>query len=289
MSVSAIVVTFNSEKKITACLKALTEEISMVGGEILVYDNNSTDATIRMVESEFPDIKILRSSRNIGFAAGCNFAAALADNEYLLFGNPDMIIDKGSLKILLEAIDSQPDAGAVVARMRHGDGRFQSTCRVLPDYRNILFSRGSALRRDPGADFPNEKYTLGDSDKIIEVPAAAATCILIGSGFFQNIGGFDDRFFMFMEDTDLCRRIGQAGKKIYFIPRAGAVHYWGEGAAISEIKRKWFHHMSVWRYFLKHYPNGFSLFVLPIALLFNFVLTIMTGLDNEEKKDLNPD
>ena len=148
MSISAIVVTFNSEKNITNSLKALSDEIAVVGGEIVFYDNNSTDATIRIVESNFPEIKIHRSSRNIGFAAACNAAAGLAGNEYLLFANPDMIIDKGSLKILLKAVNLQPDAGAMVARMRNADGSFQPTCRKLPDYRNILFSRGSALRKD---------------------------------------------------------------------------------------------------------------------------------------------
>ncbi len=281
MSISAIVVTFNSEKSISNCLKALSEEITTVGGDIILYDNDSTDATIRIVESDFPGIRIRGSSQNIGFASACNAAAGLAANEYLLFANPDMIIDKGALKILHDALISQPDAGAVVVRMRNADGSFQPTCRKLPDYRNILFSRGSVLRRESASDNPTEKYTLGDSDEIMEVPAASATCMLIRNDFFHKIGGFDKRFFMFMEDTDLCLRIGQEGRKAYFVPQAGAVHYWGQGAAISKIKRKWYHHISAWKYFLKHYPNGFSLFVLPIALLFNFILTILTGLEKD--------
>ncbi len=282
MSISAIVVTFNSEKYIANCLKALSEEIMTVHGEIILYDNNSTDATVRVVESEFPGIGIHRSPRNIGFASACNAAANLAGNEYLLFANPDMIIDKGALKILHGALISQTYAGAVVARMRNADGSFQPTCRKLPDYRNILFSRGSVLRKEPASDNSTEKYTLGDSGEIMEVPAASATCMLIRNDFFHKIDGFDERFFMFIEDTDLCLRISQVGRKVYFVPQAGAVHYWGQGAVVSKIKRKWYHHISAWKYFLKHHPNGFSLFVLPIALLFNFILTILTGLEKDK-------
>jgi len=278
MSVSAVVVTYNSEKHISKCLTALADEIAAVGGEIILFDNNSTDATLRIVESTFPDVKISSSIKNIGFASACNKAANLAVGKYLLFANPDMVIDKGALGILLKAINSLPEAGAVTARMRFPDGRFQPTCRQFPNYRNIMFSRGSILKKGESS---TGQYTLDDSEKTVEVPAASATCLLMDKDFFQKIGGFDKRFFMFMEDTDLCQSISQAGKKVYFVPDAGAEHYWGEGATASEIRRKWYHHISVWKYFLKHYPNGFSLFVLPLALLFNFLLTILTG----RKKD----
>jgi O-antigen biosynthesis protein len=280
MSVSAIVVTFNSEKYISNCLKTLSEEISSIGGDIIVHDNDSSDATIRIIESTFPDAKLYRSTKNIGFAAACNEAVESATGEYLLFANPDMLLDKGALNILLESIKSLPDAGVATARMRFPDGSFQPTCRQLPTYRNIFFSRGSVLGRNKES---SNNYTLGDSDKVIAVPAAAATCLLISRELFQKIGGFDKRFFMFMEDTDLSLRIGQAGQKIYFVPQAGAVHYWGEGAKVSTIKRRWYHHLAVWKYFIKHYPNGISVFVLPLALLFNLILTILTGLKKDSK------
>lgn len=282
--ISIIIVTYNSEERIISCLKALNDEMDAIGGKILLFDNNSTDATVRIVETKFPHIKIFQSSKNIGFAAGANSAVAKANGEYILFANPDMIIDRGALMVLLEAIKRQPDAGAVVARMRNADGSFQPTCRRLPDYRNILFSRGSALPINSLTETSGNKYTLGDFKSIAEVPAASATCMLIRKDFFQSIGGLDNRFFMFMEDTDLCLRIGQAGKKVYFAPQAGAVHYWGTGAAVSNIKRKRYHHISVWKYFIKHYPNGFSIFILPLALLFNFLLSIFSGLDKHMKR-----
>jgi N-acetylglucosaminyl-diphospho-decaprenol L-rhamnosyltransferase len=110
------------------------------------------------------------------------------------------------------------------------------------------------------------------------VPAAAATCLLTERELFKSVDGFDPRYFMFMEDTDLCRKLSLAGKKVYFIPGAGAIHRWGKGAHVSRARRLFYQHRSVWQYFLKHYPNGFSLFLLPLVLLINFTLKLLLGM-----------
>ena len=267
--VSAIIVTCNSENVIAACLKSLRGQATAAGGEIMIIDNNSRDATIRSAKAVDPSIKILQSKKNIGFAAAVNKAAESARGKYLLFLNPDVILDEAAVRIMLDAMAVQPSIGAAAARMRNPDGTFQPTCRNFPDISNMLFSRGSILSsiKKRGID----KYTLGDFTMITEVPAASATCLMIERTFFNSIGGFDIRFFLFMEDTDLCLRIRQAGKKIYMIPEAGGVHLWGGSSDISSLKRSWHHHQSVWRYFLKHYPNGFSVFLLPLLLALNFV------------------
>ncbi|UCD95478.1 MAG: glycosyltransferase family 2 protein, partial [Candidatus Zixiibacteriota bacterium] len=169
-------------------------------------------------------------------------------------------------------------AGAVCARMRNPDGSFQATARRFPTMRNIFFSRGSMLEAGIKPMLPAESYTLDDYSETTEVPAASATCLMIEKEFFRSLNGFDERFFLFMEDTDLCLRVRQAGRKIYFVPEAGAVHRWGTGSSVSVIKRSWLHHRSVWKYFLKHYPNGFSLFLLPVFLFVNFILRAIIGL-----------
>lgn len=268
-----MVVTFNSAERIESCLKALSAEIESIGGDIIIYDNGSQDSTIRAIEAGFPKVRLFRSPKNIGFGAASNRAAAEAGGEYLLFANPDLIIDRGAVANLIDALMKQPGAGAVAGRMRHPDGSFQPTCRKLPTTNNIFFSRGSIF----GGRSEKNGYTLGDFDTTTVVPAASATCLLMRRDFFLTLKGFDERFFMFMEDTDLCLRIGAAGKKVYFEPKAGGIHHWGKGSAVSSFRRQWYHHMSVWKYFLKHYPNGFSLLLLPLALLINLLLKSVTG------------
>ncbi len=272
ITVSAIVVTYNSAENITSCLNALQNEVDAIGGEILVYDNNSNDSTTQVIKKEFPNIKLIESKQNFGFGEANNKAIDQAKGEYVLFANPDMVLDSGALQILYDTFRNQNLAGAVVARLHNADGSFQPTCRNFPDFYNIFFSRGSVLNNKVFPAKTGETYTLSDFDSITEVPAASAACMLMEKAFFQKIGGFDNRFFLFMEDTDLSLRIKQAGKKLFFEPKAGALHYWGKGSSISRIRRSWYHHMSVWKYYLKHHPNGFSLIILPAALLANFLI-----------------
>ena len=279
--VSALVVTYNSTAGVGSCLTALLDETARVGGEVIVFDNRSQDDTVPMIKREFPGVTLYESERNLGFGGANNRAAEKARGKYLLLANPDMLLDAGALKALVEAYESRPDAGAVVARLRNTNGTFQPTCRNFPDYYNIFFSRGSVLNQKglPKPKNARPTYTLGDFGEITAIPAASAACLLIEREFFLEIGGFDPRFFLFMEDTDLSLRIKQAGRKIYFVPEANALHHWGRGSSISMIRRSWYHHMSVWRYYMKHFPNGFSLLVLPVALLANFVVRSLIGFD----------
>jgi len=272
ITVSAIVVTYNSAENIIACLNALRREVDSIGGDIIVFDNGSSDDTVQMIKKEYPDIRLIESEQNLGFGVANNMAVKMARGEYILFANPDMILDSGALKRLFETFQNQTLAGAVVARLRNADSSFQPTCRNFPNFYNIFFSRGSILNHKVLPVKSSGTYTLGDFDKISEVPAASAACMLMKKAFFLKIGGFDNRFFLFMEDTDLSLRIKQAGKKVYFEPNAGALHYWGRGSSISRIRRSWYHHLSVWKYYLKHHPNGFSLLFLPMALLVNFLV-----------------
>ncbi len=277
ISVTAIVVTYNSSENIVQCLKALHREIETVGGEILVVDNCSKDSTAEIVREVFPDLELIVPPKNLGFGSANNLAAEKGKGKYILMANPDLVLDDGALKILLDNINGYEDSGAAVARLRNSDGSFQPTCRNFPNFYNIFFSRGSVLNPDRWGGKNN--YTIGEFGRVTSVPAASAACMLMERDFFLKIGGFDPRFFLFMEDTDLSLRICQAKRKIYFIPEAEAIHYWGKGSKISRSRRTWYHHVSVWKYYLKHYPNGFSLFLLPVALGINFVIRAITGYD----------
>jgi GT2 family glycosyltransferase len=219
-----------------------------------------------------PRAQLVLNAENRGFARACNAGAAKADGEYLLFLNPDVRLDEGAVEALTATARSDVLAGAVGARLRYADGRFQATCRKLPTVGNMVFSRGSFTGRLFGG---GHIYTLPDYPDTTQVPALAATVMLLKAGVFRRMRGFDERFFMYMEDTDLCCRLHRSGRRNYFVPYAGGVHGWGEGSDAGRIRRQWFHHNSVWKYFLKHLPNGFSVFILPVFLTINFLLVVL--------------
>lgn len=267
--VSVIVVTYNSLPSLRDCLEALSERTGEIDWELIVVDNHSVDGSVKAVTDQFPSARVIEQPRNFGFAVACNEGANHASGEHLLFLNPDVQLDPGAIETLRQALKSTEKAGAVSARLRFPDGSFQPTCRRWPTAGNLLFSRGSFLSRLLRRE---SRYTLPDFDSVTDVPACAGTAMMIDHGLFDRIGQFDRRYFMYMEDTDLCFRLGQSGYRNLFVPSAGGAHDWGEGSNTGRLRRSWYHHVSVWRYFLKHYPNGFSIVLLPALLGINFLL-----------------
>lgn len=268
--VSVIIVTHNSRSAIGDCLAAIPEASGRLTCEIIIIDNGSTDGTIEFIQAQAPHVLILEQNQNLGFGRACNLAAQKATAEFLLFVNPDASLDAGAVARLTEVFSSDDRTGFAVPRLRFPDDRFQPSCRRFPTIGNLVFARGSfvmqLLGRNKGGD---GQYTLPDYPVTTEVQAVAGTVAMIRRDVFAQIGGFDPRFFLYMEDTDLCLRLNHNGYRNLFVPGAGAVHRWGRGSAAGKLVRIWRHHMSFWKYFLKQYPNGFSVVVLPFLLLVN--------------------
>ncbi len=271
IELSIILVTFNSLPALKQSLISLTKSLNQ-NFELIVVDNNSTDNSVETVIAFFPQAKIIKNNYNAGFAKACNLGVKHANGEICLFYNPDLEIDTDSLGNLIEFMHKTENVGAVSGRMRFPDDSFQSTCRHFPNTTNIFLSRGSALSKL----IPTEKlYTLPDYEAVTKVDAVAGTFMAVKKDRFLQVGMFDERFFMYMEDTDLSYRLNLLGYSNYFLPQAGGIHLWGKGSSGGHIIRSYHHHLSVWKYFLKHFSGGFSILFLPIVLFGNFVLSIL--------------
>lgn len=270
-AVSVIIVTHNSAASVAATIDSLARSCRDCSYDCIVVDNGSSDDTISMLETK-TEVHLISLRHNSGFASASNRGAEKAEGEFLLFLNPDVILDSGSVDAMAAFARCRPDAGCVAPRLRNSDGSFHPSCRRFPTPFNILFSRGSFL----GRRLSQIAYTLPDYATATEVPAVAGAALLIGRTTFREIGGFDERFFLYMEDTDLCLRLYQRGLKSWFLPTAGAVHGWGRGSSSGRLFRLWHHHLSTWKYFLKHIPNGFTLLLLPFLLIGNLALSVAT-------------
>jgi N-acetylglucosaminyl-diphospho-decaprenol L-rhamnosyltransferase len=272
-TVSVIIVTFNSASTISVCLRRLKETTIGIPLQVIIVDNGSTDKTLELITPEIENPLILKNEKNIGFAAACNQGAKVSTGDYLCFLNPDTELDSDAIMKLLTVAKSTHYPGLISGRLRYPDGRFQANCRKFPTVTNLFFSRGSLLGRLFIHRIKPESsvYTMPDYEMVTEIPAVAATFVLIKRDLFMRVHGFDPRFFMYMEDTDLSLRLHQRGCKNLFVPIAGAIHGFGRGSSAGS--RSWCHHQSVWKYFLKHCPNGFSLILLPVLLSVNFLLS----------------
>jgi GT2 family glycosyltransferase len=271
-SITVVLVTFNSRPALDECLVSLKPELASTGAELVAVDNGSTDGSLEHVESVIPAAVALRNRRNRGFAAACNQGAAAARGTWLVFLNPDVCVDPGALEALVQALARHPEAGLAAARLRSPDGAFQPSCRQFPTPTNLQYSRGSVLGRKPGS---GEPYTMPDCRDLSRVPAVAAAFVMIQRKRFQAMNGFDERFFVFMEDTDLSLRLEHAGHSNLFVPAAGATHAWGHGSSTGRLRRAALHHVSMWKYFRKHHPGAFSLLLLPLLLGANLALTAL--------------
>ena len=274
-TVSVIIITCNSQSSIATCLERLVSSTYQFTPQVIVVDNASTDGTVETVRQTVPHATVITNQKTVGFAQGCNQGAALATGEYLLFLNPDLEIDPDAIGQLITVAQSTPRAGLVAGRLRYPDSTFQANCRHFPTVTNLLLSRGSVMTRllFSRASKHGGLYSLPDYEEVTEVPAVAATLVLIRRDLFRRLKGFDARFFLYMEDTDLSLRLHHSGFINLFVPQAGGVHGFGQGAKVGRLKRSFYHHQSVWKYFLKHFPNGFSLFILPAVLTANFLVS----------------
>jgi len=275
--ISVIIVTHNSMPLLQDCLSSLKVAGRNIDYDIVLVDNNSADLSPSVARTLFPNMKILINRENLGFATACNQGAAAADGEFLLFLNPDVRVDEDGIENLQAVFSAKDRIGWATARLRYPDGTFQPTCRRMPTVHNILFSRGSFLGNlmGGGRSRRTNRYTLPDYLDTTIVDAVSGTMVMIRQNLFSRVGGFDERFFMYMEDTDLSLRLTKQGYVNVFVPDAGGVHFWRRGSNAGRVKRIWYHHCSMWKYFRKHFQGRFLLVLLYLLLGVNFILAVL--------------
>ena len=231
-SVSLLIVSYNVRQYIAHAIDAIIKS-DLDDFEIIIIDNNSFDNTASYLKDRYShlrQIKIIQNKENIGFGKAINQAASLAKGQYYLILNPDTIIQEETISTLKEYLDSNPEVGMVGPKILNADGTLQLACkRSFP-------TLGVALPKLLGFSriFPKSKWagkynlTYLDEDEISSVDAISGSCMFIRSFLFHELKGFDERFFMFGEDLDLCSRIWKNNYEIHYVPTTQIVHYQGE-------------------------------------------------------------
>ena len=231
-SVSLLIVSYNVRQYIAHAIDAIIKS-DLDDFEIIIIDNNSFDNTASYLKERYShlrQIKIVQNQKNIGFGKAINQAASLAKGQYYLILNPDTIIQEETISTLKEYLDSNPEVGTVGPKILNADGTLQLACkRSFP-------TLGVALPKLLGFSriFPKSKWagkynlTYLDEDEISSVDAISGSCMFIRSFLFHELKGFDERFFMFGEDLDLCSRIWKNNYEIHYVPTTQIVHYQGE-------------------------------------------------------------
>jgi GT2 family glycosyltransferase len=229
VTTSILVISHNTRELTLACLRSLFEQTHGLEFEVIVVDNASTDGSAEAIAVAFPSARLIEPGTNLGFAAGNNLAARHARGELLLLLNPDTVIQDGAVQKAVAFARDNPEAGIVGGRTLFADGTLNpSSCHGRPTPWS-LFCAGvglsSVFRRSPW--FDPESLGPWRRDTVREVPAVTGCFLLIRRELWERLGGFDESFFMYGEETDLCLRAAKLGQRCVICPDAQLIHYGG--------------------------------------------------------------
>lgn len=230
LDLSVSVVSYRTPTLLRECLSALERERAHLELEVTVVDNASGDGSADMVSAHFPWVRLIRNERNRGFGAAHNQAMRLASGRNLLILNSDTIPDVGALRGLVEFLDGHPSAAVAGPRLRHPDGTVQPSRRRFPTLATLLFESTQLQRFWPDNAVLRRYYVADRSDdEPQEVDWLVGACLCVRASAAADVGLFDERFFLYSEEIDWCRRFRAPGWHIAYVPGAGVVHL--EGAS----------------------------------------------------------
>jgi len=255
MKFSVIIVSWNVRDLLRRALVSVLREVKDTALEVFVIDNASRDGSVEMIKADFPSVRLIANTENRGFAAACNQAVRESRGEYVLLLNPDTELRPGALKAFTEFLASHPSAGVVGGNILNVEGSVQPSVRRFPTLASqvlILLKlhrlrpQLPALRHYFASDF--------DYSRTQEVDQVMGAFFCVPSHLWNAVGLFDERFFVWFEEVDFCKRVRAAGFAVFYTPDAVAIHHGGRSfEQISPVKRQWLFGQSLARYMKKHH------------------------------------
>jgi hypothetical protein len=257
--VTFVTVNYKTPHLIRQLLKGVEEAGFAFPFEYIVVDNASGDGTADMVRERFPWARVIESPKNVGYGAGNNLGLAEARGEYVMLFNPDLTVFPGEVEAWIEWMHARPDVGISGPRILNPDGSDQESCYRFPNLLTPVLRR-TFLGRLPAARKSLDRYIMKDMARHLEqdVDWVLGAAMLIRKTVLDHIGHFDERFFMYFEEADICRRAWSGGHRVTYAPVSRFMHYHGRE---SRIRFPWefvtnklarVHLASGLKYFLKH-------------------------------------
>jgi GT2 family glycosyltransferase len=255
LAVGAAIVNYNAGPELRQALESIDREAAG-SWHAVVVDNGSTDGS-ETAAMEFAQVRLVRNSENVGFARGVNQAIRECPAERVVIMNPDCRLMPGALSRLMAVLDADPQCAIAAPLILDPDGSPQGNARGDPDMLTGLFGRTGSLRRAlRGMDVSRRNVIDGADDESTVVDWVSGACMLVRRDTFVSVGGFDERYFMYWEDADLCRRLRAHGHTIRFVPRASAVHRVGQSSRTARVQSVRAFHDSAYLYYSTHVAAG---------------------------------
>lgn len=263
--VAAVVVNYRAGGALTDCVATLRTEQT---GELVIVDNGSDDGSVEALRRRFPDVDVLAPGSNLGYGAGANRGVAATTARFVLVCNSDLSVAPGTVQRLVDALENDPDAAVAGPLLRTGDGERYPSARRFP---SLVDAAGHALL---GMFLPSNPFTRAYQRSDLEAEGGAVTsvdwvsgaCMLARRSSFELVGGFDEAYFMYAEDVDLCWRLGRIGQRVLYVPDAEVTHLQGVSTASRPYRMIFEHHRSLLR-FASRSTEGWRRGLLPLVAL----------------------
>jgi N-acetylglucosaminyl-diphospho-decaprenol L-rhamnosyltransferase len=281
--VSVLIVNFRSYEELTGCLESLRRHLAD-DIEVIVVDHQSDPEAADRLEREFAWVRLIALTDNPGFGSGVNRAAGHASGDLFLVLNPDCVVTNDVPRTLAAYMRENPAVAVTGAMVREPDGSLQASARQFPKFMTGLAGRTGFLTRW----WPDNPWTAANlvqpapANEPAPVDWVAGSCMMVRREAFDAVGGFDERFFMYWEDADLCFRLRQKGWTTFYVPSATVVHLTGRSTKRAPIRPLIAFHRSAYMYFRKNgdprmQPIAPLVYLaLQARLIFKLALVVLT-------------
>ena len=240
-----MIVNYNAGQHLSACIASL--EAAGIG-RMVVADNASDDGSVELMRERHPAVEVIDTGANLGYGGAANRGARTVDADYLLVCNPDTMFDRETPNRLIDALESEPTAGAAGPRVDTGTGEVYPSARTFP---SVTDSIGHGFLGLVWRDNPWSRRYLMAGRSLEQTQAVdwiSGSCMMLRRSAFEAVSGFDESFFMYAEDVDLCRRLAVAGWSTLYVPTARVVHVQGVSSARHPYRMIVAHHRSLLRF-----------------------------------------
>jgi len=279
---SVILVNYNGRRFLEPCLESLINENRLIPLEIIFVDNASTDGSAEFVKRYFSDVTVIRNKKNAGFSRANNRGFAYSGADLILFLNTDTVVEPGALKKMVDWMNTHPDTGALGPVLYGSDDRYQVSFGGRRTFVSELLEKTllNTVRRKKIARMARTRKSRRKktprvirSKKTVWLSGAA---LLVRRDAFVEAGGFDENYFLYFEDIDVCYRIGQEGWKVKVLPRVRIYHEGGASTAALSLRSRYYYRQSQ-LYFYRKYNSRLSSLLLRQYLRLNLVLLSLKG------------
>lgn len=229
IKLSIVIVSWNVEELLETCLRSVLANASGLSMEVIVVDNASKDGTVQMIKNKFPEVKLVINDDNEGFAAANNQGILQSRGEYIVALNPDTKIPRETFQKMIAFMDRKPKVGISGCKHRNPDFTLQPSVRSFPTWSALIFIFTKFAKLFPGSP-PIWKYLRRDLDYNLNQPVdqVAGSCFMMRRDMINAIGLFDENFFIWFEEVDMCKRAKLEGWEVWYFAESDIIHYGGQ-------------------------------------------------------------